>query len=115
MSEVDGMGPTTVTRKQKKRFGFIYSTKKALECSKLSKEAAKGRVLELGSAKKALMYPIELLNEIGVVDLEDCSTEPASFHSVDKNEAAEIDVIIEIVDMIVECIRKVSIIRCFLL
>jgi hypothetical protein len=115
MSEADGSIPTTVTRKRKRGFGFRYSTRKALECSKLSKEAAKGRVFELGSVKKALTYPIELLSEIGVVDLGDCSTGPASLHSVDENEAEGIDVSIGIVNTIATCIRKVSIIRYFLL
>jgi hypothetical protein len=49
MSEVDGTIPTTVTRKRKRGSGFRYSTKKVLKRSKFSKEAAKGRVLELGS------------------------------------------------------------------
>jgi hypothetical protein len=62
----------------------IYSTKKALERSKLLKEAARGRVLELGSVKKALTYQIELLSEIGVVDLGDSSIGLASLHSVDE-------------------------------
>jgi hypothetical protein len=53
MSEVAGTIPTTVTRKRKRGSGFRYSTKKALEYSKLLKEFAKGRVLELGSLKKA--------------------------------------------------------------
>jgi hypothetical protein len=52
MSEVDGTIPTTVTRKRKRGSGFRYSTKKALERSKLSKEKAKGRGLELGSMRK---------------------------------------------------------------
>jgi hypothetical protein len=114
MSEVDGPGPTMVIRKRKRGSGFRYSTKKALEHSKLSKEAAKGRVLELGSVKKALTYPIELLSEIGVVDFGDCSTGPTSLHSVDENEAERIDVSIEIADTITECIRKVSIIKYIL-
>jgi hypothetical protein len=87
MSEANGTGPTTVTRKRKRGSGFRYSTKKALERSKLSKEVAKGRVLELGSVKKALSYPIDLLSEIGVVDLGDCSTRPASLRLVDESEA----------------------------
>jgi hypothetical protein len=111
MSEADGMGPTTVTRKQKKGSGFRYSTKKALERSRVSKEIAKGRVLELGSVRKALTYLIELFSEIGVVDLGDCSTGLASLHSVDENEAEGIDVSIGIADTIAECIRKVSIIK----
>jgi hypothetical protein len=110
MSEADGTGPAMVTRKRKRGSGFKYSTKKALEHSKLSKEIAKGRVLELGSVRKALMYPIELLSEISVVDLRDYSTGPASLHSSNKNEAERIDVSIGIADTIAECIRKVSII-----
>jgi hypothetical protein len=80
----------------------------------LSKEVAKDRVLELGSVRKALTYPIELLSEIGVVDLGDCSTGPAFLHSVDKNEVERIDLSIGIAGTIVECIKKVSIIRYFL-
>jgi hypothetical protein len=111
MSEADGTGPTTVTRKWKRGSGFRYSTKKALERSRLLKEIAKGRVLELGSMRKALTYPIELLSEIGVVDLGDYSTGPAFLHSIDENEAKRIDVSIGIANTIAECINKVSIIR----
>jgi hypothetical protein len=114
MSEADGTGLSTVTRKRKRGYGFRYSTKKALECSKLLKEAAKGR-LELGSFKKALMYQIELLSKIDVVDLGNSSTGPASLHSVDENEVERIDVSIGIADTIAECIRKVSTIRYILL
>jgi hypothetical protein len=114
MIEADGTGPTTVTRKQKRGSGFRYSTKKALDCSRLSKEIAKGRVLELGTVRKALMYLIELVSEIGVVDFGDYSTGPASLHLVDENEVERIDVSIGIADTIVECIRKVSIIKYIL-
>jgi hypothetical protein len=114
MSEADGTGPTTVTRKRKRESGFRYSTKKALERSKVSKEIAKGRVLELGSMRKALTYPIELLSEFVVVDLRDCSIGPVSLHSIDENEAEGTDVSIGIADTIAECIRKVSIIRYIL-
>jgi hypothetical protein len=85
MNETNGTIPTMVTGKRKKGSGFRYSTKKALERSRLSKEIVKGRVLGVGSVRKALTYPIELLSEIGVVDLGDCSTGPASLHLVDEN------------------------------
>jgi hypothetical protein len=75
MSEADGTIPTMVTKKRKRGSRFRYSTKKALERSKLSKEKAKGRGLELGSVKKALTYPCELLSEISFVDLAEYSTE----------------------------------------
>jgi hypothetical protein len=60
MSKADGTIPTTMTRKRKRGSGFKFSSKKAIEHSRLSKEIAKGRVLELGSVKKALTYPSEL-------------------------------------------------------
>jgi hypothetical protein len=94
MSEADGTIPTMVTGKRKKGFGFRYSTKKALECSRLSKKTTKGRVLEFASVTKALTYPSVLLSEIGVVDLTDCSNGSiglASLHSVDENEEEKID------------------------
>jgi hypothetical protein len=79
----------------------------------LSKEIAKGRVLELGSVKKALMYPSELLSVIGVVYLRDCSTGsigPTSLQSVDENQEERIDACIGSVVSILECSNKVSII-----
>jgi hypothetical protein len=79
----------------------------------LSKETTKGRVLELGSVKKALTYPSTLLSEIGVVDLADCSTRsigPASLYSVDENGEDMIDACIGSVVSVVECSNKVSII-----
>jgi hypothetical protein len=115
MSEADATAPTTVTRKRKRGSGFRYSSKKALARSKLSKEAATSRVLELGCVKKALTYPVELLNETGVVDLGDCSTCPASLHTFDENNAEGSDVRVGIAETIAECIRKVSITRYTLL
>jgi hypothetical protein len=109
MSEADGMIPTTVTRKRKRGSGFRYSTKKALERSRLSKEIAKGRILELGSVRKALTYPNELLSEIGVADLRDCligSFGPASLYFVDENQEERVDTRIGNV----ECSNEVSII-----
>jgi hypothetical protein len=117
MSEADGMFPTMVTRKPKRGSGFRYSTKNALERSRLLKKTTKGRVLEFASMTKASTYPSELLSEIGVVDLGDCSAGsigPASLHSVDGNEAERIDLSIGIADTIVECFRKVSIFRYIL-
>jgi hypothetical protein len=117
MSEADGTIPTTVTRKRKSGSGFKFSTKKAIERSRLSKEIAKGRVLELGSVKKALTYPSELWSEIGVVDLAECSTgslRPASLHSVDENQEERIDVSIGLVVSVAECFEKVSILRYML-
>jgi hypothetical protein len=94
MSEADGTIPTTVTRKRKRGFGFRYSSKKALQRSRLSKEISKGGVLELGSARKALTYPSELMSEIGVVSLAGCSSGSfglASLQSVDENPEDRIE------------------------
>jgi DNA-binding transcriptional MerR regulator len=112
MSETDGMIPTMVPRKQKRGSGFRYSTKKALERSKLSKEKAKDRGLELGSVRKALMYPCNLLSEIGVVDLAKYCTGsfgPASLKSIDENPEERIDASIGNALSVEECSNKVSI------
>jgi hypothetical protein len=113
MSEADGTIPSTVTRKRKRRSGFKFSTKKVLERSKLLKEKATGRVLELGSVQKALMYPNSLLNEIGVVDLADCSTGSfgiISLHSVEESQEEKTDAGIGNVRSDIECCNTVSII-----
>src|SRR5450759_4292642 len=94
MSEADGTIPTTVTRKRKKGTGFRYSSKKVLERSRVRREAAKGRVLEFGSVRKALSYPVDLLSEIGVVDLAECcigSFEQLPLHSVDEYNEVSTD------------------------
>jgi hypothetical protein len=112
MSEADGMIPTTVTRKRKRGSGLKYSTKKALERSKLLKERAKGRVLELGSVRKALTYPSALLSGMGVVDLADCSAGSfgqLSLHSVERTDAGLGNLVSD-----VECYKIVSIIVSFL-
>jgi hypothetical protein len=117
MSGTDGMIPTTVTRKRKRRVGFTYSTKKAIERSRLSKEIAKDRVLELGSVRKALTYPSELLSEIGVVDLAECSAGsigPASLQSVDENQEERLEASIGVAFSVSECYKKVSILRYIL-
>jgi hypothetical protein len=117
MSEADGSIPTTVTRKRKRGSGLKYSTKKALERSKLSKEKAKGRGFELGSVRKALTYPCELLSERGVVDLAECSTRSfgqLSLHSVDEHQEVRTDAGLAKVVSDVECCNIVSIIVSFL-
>jgi hypothetical protein len=114
MSEADGTIRTTVTRKRKRGSRFKFSSKKAIEHSRLSKEIAKGRVLELGSVKKALTYPSELWS---VVDLAKCSTGSlrlASLHSVDENQEERIDVSIRLVVSVAEYFEKVSILRYML-
>jgi hypothetical protein len=117
MSEADGMIPTTVTRKRKRGSGLKYSTKKALERSKLLKERAKGRVLELGSVRKALTYPSALLSGMGVVDLADCSAGSfgqLSLHLVDEHQQERTDAGLGNLVSDVECYKIVSIIVSFL-
>jgi hypothetical protein len=106
-----------VTRKRKRGSGFRYSTKKTLERSKLSKEKAKGRGFELGSVRKALTYLCELLSEIGVIDLAECSTGSfgqLSLHSVDEHQEVRTDAGLAKVVSNVECCNIVSIIVSFL-
>jgi hypothetical protein len=117
MSEADRSIPTTVTRKRKRGSRFRYSTKKALERWKMSKEKAKGRGLELGNVRKALTYPCELLSEIGVVDLAECSTGSfgqLSLYSVDEHQEVRTDAGLANMVSEVECCNIVSIIISFL-
>lgn len=113
MSEAKRMFSTMLTGKRKRGFGFRSSTKKTLEHSKLSKKTAKGRVLEFASVTKALRYRSALLNEIGVVDLRDCSTGSiglASLYSIDENQEERIDESIGNIVLVDECSNKVIII-----
>ena len=110
MSEADGSIPTTVTRKRRRGSGFRYSSRKVLQRSRVRREAAKGRVLELGSVRKTLSYPVDLLSEIGVVDLGNCSNGPASLYFVDENEVERSEESIEIGVTIAGCLKEVSII-----
>jgi hypothetical protein len=92
MSEADSTIPTTVTRKRRRGSGFRYSSKKALNRSRLLRETKKAR--EFGSVRKALTYPCELLGEIGVVDLAECSTGSfgiASLKSVEESPEERFD------------------------
>ena len=102
-----------MTGKQKRRSRFRYSTKKALERSRLLKKTTKGRVLEFTSVTKALTYPSALWSDIGVVTLEIAQLDhgPAFLHSVDENVEERIDVSIGFVDAVIECFKKVSILR----
>jgi hypothetical protein len=70
-----------VTRKRKRGSGFRYSTKKALERSRLSKKTTKGRVLEFASMTKALTYPSVLWSDKSVVTLEIAQLDQLGLHS----------------------------------
>ena len=113
MSEADGTIPTTVTKKRKRGTGFRFSSKKVLERSRVRREAAKGRVLEFGSVRKTLSYPVDLFSDIGVVDLAECCTgsfAQLSLHSVDEHHEVRTDAGIANVDSNVEGCTNVSII-----
>jgi hypothetical protein len=69
MSEAERTIPTPVTRKWRRGSGFRYSSKKALNRSRLLRETKKAREFEIGSVRKALTYPFEELSEIGVLTL----------------------------------------------
>ena len=94
MSEADRTIPTTVTRKRRRGSGFRYSSKKALNRSRLLRETKKAREFEIGSVRKALTYPCEVFSEIGVVDLAECSTGSfgiASLKSVEESPEERFD------------------------
>ena len=112
MSEADGTIPTTVTRKRKRHSGFRYSSKKALNRSRLLRETRKAGEFEIGSVRKALTYPCEELREIGIVDLAECSTGSfgiASLKSIEENLEEKIDANIGDVLSVEECSIKVSV------
>ena len=88
MSEANRTIPTPVTRKRRRGSGFRYSSKKALNRSRLLRETKKAGEFENGSVRKALTYPFEELSEIGAVELAECSTGSfgiASLKSVEEN------------------------------
>jgi hypothetical protein len=67
--------PSTKTRKTKKGSGFRYSSKTALECSRLSRRTAKARVTEFTFFMKALSYLSGLSREIGICSHQECPAE----------------------------------------
>ena len=114
MSEADGTIPTMVTRKRKRGFGFRYSIKKALNCSRLLRETKKAREFEIGSVRKALTYPCEVLSEIGIIDLVECSMGSfgiASLKSIEEYLEERIDANIGDILSVEECSIKVIISR----
>jgi hypothetical protein len=89
MNEGNESFPSTETRNRKKRYGFRYLSKKALECSRMTKRTTKGGGSEFTSITKALSFPNALSSEISITDLHDCTTEsggPPLFESVDELE-----------------------------
>ena len=113
MSEADRTIPgTTVTRKRRRGSGFRYSSRKALNRSRLLRETKKAREYEIGSVRKALTYPCEDLSEIGIVDLAECSTGSfviASLKSVEENPGERFKADIGVVQSVEEHSIQVSI------
>ena len=110
MSEAHRSIPTMVTRKRRRGSGFRYSSKKALNRSRLLRETKKA--CEIGSVRKALTYPCHELSELGAVDLAECSTGSfgiASLQSVDENPEERFDANTGGVQSLEECSIKVSI------
>ena len=111
MSEADEKIPSAVTCKRRRGSGFRYSSRKVLQHSRVRKEVAKGTFSKLGSERKALSYPVDLLSEIGVVHLGDCSSGLASSLNIGETEVERIEESIEIGDTIAGGLKKVRIIR----
>jgi hypothetical protein len=88
--------PSTKTRKTKKGSGFRYSSKKALERSRLSKRTAKARMTEFTSVMKALSYPSGLSREISISNHQECAAEfgsPLFLEAVDDLEVEKVEFI----------------------
>jgi hypothetical protein len=71
MNDLGESVPSTETRKKKRCSGFRYSSKKALERSKLSKKTAKAGGSEFTTVTKALTFSSTLSSEI---DHPDCAS-----------------------------------------
>jgi hypothetical protein len=73
MNEGDELIPTTVTRKKKRSTGFRFSSKKALECSKLTR-LSKARGCDFTSVTRTLLYPSSLPSELCTKDIHGSAT-----------------------------------------
>jgi hypothetical protein len=71
MNDLGKSVPSTETRKKKRGSGFRYSSKKALERSRLSKKIAKAGGSEFSTVMKALTFSSALSSEI---DHPNCTT-----------------------------------------
>jgi hypothetical protein len=87
MNEGDESFPSTETRKRNRCFGFKYSSKKALERSRVMRRTIKAGGSKFTTVTKALSYPSVLVNEIRINDHHDFaigSRGPPLFESVDE-------------------------------
>jgi hypothetical protein len=94
MNEGDELFLSRETRKRRKRSGFRYSSKKALDCSRLTRRIAKAGGLDFTSITKELLYPSALSIELSIFYHHDCITgfgSPPLLESIDKTEGVRIE------------------------
>jgi hypothetical protein len=103
MNEGDESFPSMVTRNKKKRIGFRYSSKKALECSRVTKRTIKVGATKLTSVTKALVFSEKLSSEKGFADF-------TIFESVEEIEGERIAVNFSDTVKVVEDHQRASII-----
>jgi hypothetical protein len=68
MNECDESSPAKESRKKRRGSGFRYSSKKELECSKLTR-LAKAKSCEVTSLTRTLCYPSLIPSELCVSDI----------------------------------------------
>jgi hypothetical protein len=105
MNEGNESFPSTETQKKKRCFGFRYSSRKALERSRLTRRIAKTGRFELTSITMALLYPNAFSSKksIMVFDHHGCVgvlARPPYFESIDEveGERKEMSIGNEIID-----------------
>ena len=87
MNEGDELFPSMETKKRKRCFRFRFSSKKALECSRLMRRTAKVGGWEFTSVTRTLLYPSVIPSKLCVIDIHGCtarSCESPILESIDK-------------------------------
>lgn len=82
MNDLGKLVPSTETRKKNRGSGFRYSSKKALERSRLLKKITKGGGSEFSTVTKALTFSSALSSEIDHLDCATRSSRRSLFDSV---------------------------------
>jgi hypothetical protein len=95
MNEEGESFPSTETQKKKRRSGFRYSSKKALDCSRVLRRSTRTRGSKLKSVTKALLYHTVLSSEISVIDHHNCAASlggPLFVESVYKHDGEKMEI-----------------------
>jgi hypothetical protein len=73
----------TETRKKKRRSRFRFSSKKALQRSRLTRSTAKAGGSKFTSVTRALLYPSAFSSEIIIFDHHDCAGGSGGTHCLE--------------------------------